>query len=292
MAKDKSEKKEKKEKKEKRAEENGVTKPKKEKKDKKDKKERKYSGADGDAATALLNQLEAEKPGSAAVQENGNVVVAVSKDEDGDVEMDGEGKALVKAPLGALVPFANPLADEKTGRKVMKAVKKGVFSPSLSSSYSRLSGACTTTTGSTADANGGVFYSRKAQSSQARRERSRQIAPQIAIKLRPYLLCNVQPLCRRRPGRRHLAHGRDIAHPRAVRGPQRAVYLRSVEGGARCCGEHEAADERGDDHEGGQEGEEGRRRGGRGGAQGSVRGFGQGRGEGEQKCEDMRSTMR
>ncbi|EON69589.1 hypothetical protein W97_08849 [Coniosporium apollinis CBS 100218] len=116
MAKDKSsDKKDKKEKKEKRStEENGVKKSKKDKKDKSSK----------DVTTSLLNTLEAEKPGSVAVQENGDVVVAVAvKDAEGDVDMDA--KEVGERPLlGALVPFANPLADEKTGKKVLKSVKK------------------------------------------------------------------------------------------------------------------------------------------------------------------------
>ena len=30
-------------------------------------------------------------------------------------------------PIGPLVPFANPLADEKVGKKVFRGVKKGTF---------------------------------------------------------------------------------------------------------------------------------------------------------------------
>ena len=103
MAKEKSEereehKKEKKEKKEKRSEKDGVH------KSKKDKKEKKATqlpvAADSDSALPLLQPLE-----------NGNMDIDV---------------ALKSAPLlGALVPFANPLADEKVGKKVLKSVKKG-----------------------------------------------------------------------------------------------------------------------------------------------------------------------
>ena len=110
MAKEKSEKdkeerkREKKEKKEKRSEKDGVHKSKKEKKVKE------AALAENDnVATKLLNKLEEEKPGSMAMKENGNVEVKVKT-----------------APLlGALVPFANPLADEKVGKKVLKSVKKG-----------------------------------------------------------------------------------------------------------------------------------------------------------------------
>ena len=62
-----------------------------------------------ETTTKLLNELEAEKPGT----------VVVKDDEEGNMEID------VKQPplLSALVPFANPLADEKVGRKVLRSVK-------------------------------------------------------------------------------------------------------------------------------------------------------------------------
>ncbi|KAL9604050.1 MAG: hypothetical protein Q9219_000812 [cf. Caloplaca sp. 3 TL-2023] len=61
--------------------------------------------------TQLLDTLEKEKPGTVAVKEDGDVETIVKN---------------VDKPLlvGALVPFANPLADEKVGRKVLKGVKK------------------------------------------------------------------------------------------------------------------------------------------------------------------------
>ena len=77
-----------------------------------------------DATTKLLNELEADKPGT---------VVNVVKDNNDDEEQEGGGNVMeidVKtAPallLSALVPFANPLADEKVGRKVLRSVKKGI----------------------------------------------------------------------------------------------------------------------------------------------------------------------
>lgn len=108
MAKERSDKevkdkKEKKEKKEKRSEKDGVHKSKKEKKEKK-------PAESGDVVTKLLNTLEEEKPGTVAIKENGDVEVKVK----------------VAPPVGALVPFANPLADEKVGKKVLKSVKKGM----------------------------------------------------------------------------------------------------------------------------------------------------------------------
>lgn len=98
----------------KRADTDGVHKSKSEKKDKKDKKEKKFKeteAADVEVTTKLLNTLEETKPGSVVVKEkNGDVQVKVKS-----------------APvLGALVPFANPLADEKVGKKVLKSVKKGM----------------------------------------------------------------------------------------------------------------------------------------------------------------------
>ena len=102
-------KKEKKASKEKRSEVDGVHKS---KKDKKADKEKKAAAVEnGEITTKLLNTLENEKPGSIAVREEGDIQVNVKS-----------------APiLGALVPFANPLADEKAGKKVLKSVKKGTI---------------------------------------------------------------------------------------------------------------------------------------------------------------------
>jgi H/ACA ribonucleoprotein complex subunit 2 len=97
---------EKKEKKEKRSEKDGVHKS---KKDKKEKKTAPAVAEDTDPTQTLLDVLT-----------NGD-----SKHKEADIE------EKVKAPplLGALVPFANPLADEKVGKKVLKSVKKGIESP-------------------------------------------------------------------------------------------------------------------------------------------------------------------
>jgi H/ACA ribonucleoprotein complex subunit 2 len=104
MAKDTSEKrdkKEKKEKKEKRSESDGV------KKSKKDKK----SKLSGDNVAAAFEEVTktAETP---EVESTALIIKEVS----------GE---LAVRPIGALVPFANPLADEKVTKKVLKSVKKG-----------------------------------------------------------------------------------------------------------------------------------------------------------------------
>lgn len=104
MGKDKSEKKDKKEKKEKRrSETDGVHKS-----SKKEKKEKKLSEvAEKELTAQVLEGLEKKD----AVEE----VVAVN------------GEA-AETPIGALVPFANPLAEDKTAKKVFKTVKKGAFS--------------------------------------------------------------------------------------------------------------------------------------------------------------------
>ena len=113
MAKEKSTdkeegKREKHSKKEKRSEKDGVHKSKKV-------KPPKISSAleteDPDVTTTLLDVLEESKPSSAVKEENGVVPVKVKT-----------------APLlGALVPFAHPLANEKIQKKVLKSIKKGPF---------------------------------------------------------------------------------------------------------------------------------------------------------------------
>ena len=100
MAKEKTEKL-KKEKKEKRSETDGV------KKSKKDKKAK----LNGDNVAAALEEklTQSETP----VVETKAIVV---KESNGEIAL---------KPVSALVPFANPLADEKVAKKVLKSVKKG-----------------------------------------------------------------------------------------------------------------------------------------------------------------------
>lgn len=99
MGKDRSEKKDKKEKKEKRSESDGV---------KKASKKEKKSKLSGDNVAAIAEALEtADSP----VVESTTITVT-------------EGETVAK-PVGALVPFAAPLADEKVAKKVLKSVKKG-----------------------------------------------------------------------------------------------------------------------------------------------------------------------
>lgn len=102
MAKDKSEKRDKKEKKEKRSETDGVKKPKKDKKSK-------LTGDNVAAALEEVTKETAPAPALVLVKEGDAEVIHVIK------------------PVGALVPFANPLADEKVTKKVLKSVKKGAI---------------------------------------------------------------------------------------------------------------------------------------------------------------------
>ncbi|KAK0100883.1 snoRNA-binding protein [Cadophora gregata] len=110
MGKDKSEKRDKKEKKEKRSETDGV------KKSKKDKKS-KLNGDNIAAAIEEVTKADA-KSNSPAPEESALMVV------------DTVGEVAIK-PVGALVPFANPLADEKVTKKVLKGVKKAAKNKTL-----------------------------------------------------------------------------------------------------------------------------------------------------------------
>ncbi|KAJ5382388.1 hypothetical protein N7463_009899 [Penicillium fimorum] len=109
MGKDKVEKKDRAEKKEKRAEKDGVHKVKKEKKEKKDK-------------TALVDAVEKEIDTEAMEGLEQTSAVAVK----GETEVDA-----VDRPVGALVPFANPLVEDKQAKKVLKSVKKAAVNKSL-----------------------------------------------------------------------------------------------------------------------------------------------------------------
>jgi H/ACA ribonucleoprotein complex subunit 2 len=109
MGKDKVEKKDRAEKKEKRAEKDGVHKAKKEKKEKKDK-------------TTLVDAVEKElSTQMEGVEQTGAVAVK------GEIEVDAMA---VDRPVGAVVPFANPLVEDKQAKKVLKSVKKGMSNTS------------------------------------------------------------------------------------------------------------------------------------------------------------------
>ena len=103
MAKDKSEKRDKKEKKEKRSDSDGV------KKSKKDKK----SKLNGDNVAAAFEEV-TKRTETPEVESKALTTKEASEE-------------LAVRPIGALVPFANPLADEKVTKKVLKSVKKGAI---------------------------------------------------------------------------------------------------------------------------------------------------------------------
>lgn len=109
MAKDKSEKKDKREKKEKRSEKDGVHKSKKDKKEKKDK-------------TVLVEAVEQEL--TSKVLDGIDKAVAAETAVNGTAEAEME---VDSRPVGALVPFANPLVEDKQAKKVLKSVKKGEY---------------------------------------------------------------------------------------------------------------------------------------------------------------------
>lgn len=121
MAKDKSLSKEerkaaKKAAKEVKVETNGVTKVKSDKKDKKEKKAKKEA-----VVEKIIDKLEkTEKSEDTNMEGVGKDGEVVSEDE-------VENKEKPARPIGALVPFANPLADDKVGKKVFKSVKKGII---------------------------------------------------------------------------------------------------------------------------------------------------------------------
>ncbi|KAJ5450613.1 H/ACA ribonucleoprotein complex subunit NHP2 [Penicillium daleae] len=111
MGKDKVEKDKKRaEKKEKRAEKDGIHKSKKDKKEKKDK-------------TALADAVEKEI--TSQVLEGLDQAAAAGVAE---VEVDAMA---VDRPVGAVVPFANPLVEDKQAKKVFKSVKKAAVNKSL-----------------------------------------------------------------------------------------------------------------------------------------------------------------
>jgi H/ACA ribonucleoprotein complex subunit 2 len=101
MGKERVDKKEKKEKKEKRSDKDGVKKPKKEKKSK----------LNGDAVAKAIEEQLMETAAPAAEE---------------TLEVIEEDVEFAVKPVGALVPFAAPLADDKVAKKVLKSVKKGM----------------------------------------------------------------------------------------------------------------------------------------------------------------------
>ena len=116
---------------------------KRERKEKKDKK-RKHDEVENDAEVEIVAEKKSKKDKKRkSTDADGDVVVAdapaatevaLVKSEDEDTDK----KAVVKVevPLVALVPFANPLCEEKSQKKVLKSVKKGMPPPPTSSNTS------------------------------------------------------------------------------------------------------------------------------------------------------------
>lgn len=97
---------------------------KKEKKEKKDKKRKSEDLEDGAAEpTPKKSKKEKRKSEVALVETQDESVMDIDATVDEVKEKDS--KAVIAVPLAALVPFANPLADDKSQKKVLKAVKKG-----------------------------------------------------------------------------------------------------------------------------------------------------------------------
>ena len=101
-----------------------------EKKDKKDKKEKKRKLEDGGDGTSSKKDKKKRKSLDASpmpvddsdlMHVDGQASVKVE-----EANGNGDAKTVVAVPLVALVPFANPLCDEKSQKKVLKSVKKGI----------------------------------------------------------------------------------------------------------------------------------------------------------------------
>lgn len=203
MGKEKSEKRDKKEKKEKRSDTDGV------KKSKKDKKS-KLNGDNIAAAIEEVTKADAKPPAPTESE-----VMAV--DTVGEVKL---------RPIGALVPFANPLADEKVTKKVLKGVKKG-----MAAFFFFLRRGLPLT----------VIRSCEEQDAQARSEGSCQGPAEISSGCRQ---------CRgarnRHPRSRYFSHGRYLPHPGSMRRPQRTIHLRLESGRAGGSWKHETANKRSD----------------------------------------------
>ncbi|CAK45635.1 uncharacterized protein An08g06650 [Aspergillus niger] len=113
MAKERTEKKDKREKKEKRAEKDGVSKT-----SKKEKKEKKDKVALADAVEKELTTKVLDGIDQAATEAPVNGAEAEHMDVD-------------SRPVGAIVPFASPLVEDKSAKKVLKSVKKAAVNKCL-----------------------------------------------------------------------------------------------------------------------------------------------------------------
>jgi H/ACA ribonucleoprotein complex subunit 2 len=85
------------------------------------KKMEKRKRDDGDEQTPKKEKKEKKRKTS----EEDTTVMEVDDKSLVQVEEADDKKTVLAIPLAALVPFANPLADDKSQKKVLKSVKKG-----------------------------------------------------------------------------------------------------------------------------------------------------------------------
>lgn len=102
----------------------GISKSKSDKKEKKDKDKKKAKLAERLVAEVQKSDGQVVEVKGDKKTMIGGEVVSEDEEEQADVSMVIDSKGAVR-PIGALVPFANPLADEKVAKKVFRGVKKG-----------------------------------------------------------------------------------------------------------------------------------------------------------------------
>ena len=108
------------------ASDSGVSKPKTEKKDKKEKKQRVAIAEQ--ALTEITNGESKKKAKKAESESEDEEDEEMKSSDETENKTEKKGKMSLKdRPVGALVPFAHPLANEKVGKKVFKSVKKGTY---------------------------------------------------------------------------------------------------------------------------------------------------------------------
>ena len=214
--------------------------------------------ANVDAQTKLLDQLDETAPGTVVVKKTR----AGDDDDDDDYEEEGtknETKNLqvrMKAAplLGALVPFANPLADEKVAKKVLKGVKKGSPVPQITFYFNFPCSLCHLTqspisvrlhahqneskfAATKPQANNNYFFplsSEQIPRPETRRQRSRQSPAEIPNQHKHHHH-NHQPNRNRNPRRRHIPNGRNIPPARPLRRPPHTLHIRIQSCRTRCC---------------------------------------------------------
>ncbi|KIW14747.1 hypothetical protein PV08_07531 [Exophiala spinifera] len=115
------------------AEPTGVTKVKSDKKDKKDKRkalaEKVLNSIDDNSNNGSKKKGGDDDSESEDVEMDGDTTGGVEVSAQGDVKKNE--RSLATKPAGPLVPFANPLADEKVAKKVFKGVKKAAAQRTL-----------------------------------------------------------------------------------------------------------------------------------------------------------------